>query len=261
MAFNLLENPVYVLSMLCLMVIMSFYLSKTAIGKKFGIALIVIVLTAIIANLDLIPTASNTIPLYRAIFTYVAPISIFYLLLNVNLKSLLRAGTPMIVLFLLGSLATTIGVLIAWFVLSPQNVLGTDGAILAGMLTGTYTGGSVNFNAVALAYDFQEKGALYAGTVAVDNVVTTIWIVLTLAIPAMLRKFWKDKKIDANAKEGTVENDKNLDPRSLLWLVFLGVAAYLISDLIALIFPKNSSDSKHNNAWDTSGTDQIRGKS
>ena len=92
----------------------------------------------------------------------------------------------MIVLFLLGSLATTIGVLIAWFVLSPQNVLGTDGAILAGMLTGTYTGGSVNFNAVALAYDFQEKGALYAGTVAVDNVVTTIWIVLTLAIPAFL---------------------------------------------------------------------------
>ena len=29
-----------------------------------------------------------------------------------------------------------------------------------------------------------------------------------------------------------------MDPRSLLWLVFLGVAAYLISDLIALIFPK-----------------------
>ena len=236
--FNLLENPFYVLAMLCLMVIVAYYLSKTAIGKKFGIALIVIVITAIIANLDLVPTASNSIPLYDAIFTYLAPISIFYLLLNVNLKSLLRAGTPMIVLFLLGSLATTVGVLTAWFVLSPQNVLGSDGAVLAGMLTGTYTGGSVNFNAVALAYDFQEKGALYAGTVAVDNVVTTIWIVLTLAIPAFLRKFWKDKKIDSNTKETTLVEENSLDPQSFLWLIFLGVSAYLVADLITGIFPE-----------------------
>lgn len=29
-------------------------------------------------------------------------------------------------------------------------------------------------------YDFQKKGMLYAGTIAVDNVVTAIWIMCTM---------------------------------------------------------------------------------
>ena len=93
----------------------------------------------------------------------------------------------MVGLFLIGSLATTLGILLSWFILSPQNVLGVDGKVIAGMLTGTYTGGSLNFNAVALEYEFQEKGILYAGTIAVDNVITTLWIIATLALPAFFK--------------------------------------------------------------------------
>ncbi len=101
----------------------------------------------------------------------------------------------MIILFLIGSLATTLGILAAWYLMDAETVLGTDGRIIAGMLTGTYTGGSINFNAVALEYNFQEKGILYAGTIAVDNVVTTLWIMVTLAMPALLRNFLPDKKV------------------------------------------------------------------
>ena len=171
---SFIENPVYVLGVLCLMVIASVYGSKTRLGKNFGAALLVILFTAIVANLKLIPSASNSIPLYDGVFTYLAPISIFYLLLGVNLTSIKKAGAPMIILFLIGSLATTLGVLLAWYLISPQDILGEDGRIIAGMLTGTYTGGSVNFNAVALEYGFQERGILYAGTIAVDNVITTL---------------------------------------------------------------------------------------
>ena len=46
----------------------------------------------------------------------------------------------MVGLFVLGSIATTIGILISWLLLSPQDILGDDGKIIAGMLTGTYTG-------------------------------------------------------------------------------------------------------------------------
>lgn len=46
----------------------------------------------------------------------------------------------MIILFVIGSLATTLGILAAWFIISPEAVLGEDGRIIAGMLTGTYTG-------------------------------------------------------------------------------------------------------------------------
>lgn len=238
---DLVNNPIYVLSILCLMVVLAIYAGKTKVGKQFGAALLVILFTAVLANLKIIPSASNSIPLYSGIFKYVAPISIFYLLLNVNLTSIKQAGFPMIGLFLIGSLATTIGILISWFMLSPESVLGEDGKIIAGMLTGTYTGGSVNFNAVALEYDFQEKGALYAGTIAVDNVITTLWIIVTLALPMVISRFWKGK---TNLKSHTYTDkkahpeDESIDLNSLMWLPFLGVAAYFLSDMIKEFVPQ-----------------------
>lgn len=232
------ENPIYVLSALCLMVVLAVFFAKTKVGKKLGIALLVILFTAIIANLNLIPSASNAIPLYDIIFTYLAPISIFYLMLGVNLTSIKKAGAPMIILFLIGSLATTVGILISWYIVSPQDVLGEDAKIIAGMLTGTYTGGSVNFNAVALEYNFQERGILYAGTIAIDNVVTALWIVITLVFPGILRKFWKDKKMKISQENEAHEENENITFQSLAWLMFLGLFAYLISHLISEIFPK-----------------------
>lgn len=235
---DFIENPVYVFGVLCLMVIMAVYTAKTKLGKKFGAALLVILFTAVIANSKLIPSASNSIPLYDGIFKYLAPISIFYLLLGVNLTSIKKAGAPMIILFLIGSLATTLGILIAWFIISPQEIIGQDGNIIAGMLTGTYTGGSVNFNAIALEYDFQKRGNLYAGTIAVDNVVTTLWIIFTLAFPSILRKFWKDKKVNTFSKKVTVEENESINFRSLIWLIFLGISSYYISELVSQAFPK-----------------------
>lgn len=238
---DFITNPVYVLALLCLMVILAVYAGKTKFGKQFGAALLVILFTAVLANLKLIPSASNSIELYSTIFTYVAPISIFYLLLNVNLRSIKQAGLPMIGLFLIGSLATTLGILLSWFLVSPERVLGEDGKIIAGMLTGTYTGGSVNFNAVALEYGFQEKGILYAGTIAVDNVITTVWILATLALPVFLRRFWKDKtnlKSTTNAQNKTNVEDERIDFISLIWLLFLGVTAYFVSESISGLLPQ-----------------------
>ena len=238
---EIITNPIYVLSILCFMVILSVYAGKTKIGKQLGgAALLVILFTAVVANFKFIPSASNSIELYDIIFKYIAPISIFYLLLNVNITSIKKAGLPMVGLFVLGSIATTIGILISWFLLSPQEILGDDGKIIAGMLTGTYTGGSVNFNAIALEYGFQKKGFLYAGTIAVDNVVTAIWIMVTLAIPMFLNKIWNSNvklntKVNLNTEK--VDNDE-IDSKSLAWLIFLGIGVYYISDIISENFIK-----------------------
>ena len=231
------DNPVFVLSVLALMVVLSIYAAKTKWGKPLGAAFLVIVFTAIVANFRLIPSASNSIPLYDVIFKYLAPIAIFFLLLDANLKSIKKAGGPMIGLFLLGSLGTVLGILGAWVMISPQELLGDDGAILAGMLTGTYTGGSVNFNAVALAYNFQEKGVLYAGTIAVDNVVTAIWVVVTIALPLFLRRFFKDRKL--SVPESQKENEQNdaMDLPTFAWLLLMGLGSFLIAELISDIFP------------------------
>lgn len=236
---SFVSNPIYVLGMLSLMIILSIYIGKTKLGKQFGAALLVILFTAVIANLKLIPSASNSIGLYNVIFKYVAPISIFYLLLNVNLNSIKKAGLPMISLFIIGSLATTFGILLSWILLSPETVLGNDAKIIAGMLTGTYTGGSVNFNAVALEYGFQKKGILYAGTIAVDNVVTALWILVTLILPMLLSRIWKSKiGVNKINSDKVKFSDKGINITSLAWLAFLGITSFYLSEILVEYFPR-----------------------
>ena len=236
---SFVSNPIYVLGMLSLMIILSIYIGKTKLGKQFGAALLIILFTAVIANLKLIPSASNSIGLYNVIFKHVAPISIFYLLLNVNLNSIKKAGLPMISLFIIGSLATIFGILLSWILLSPEIVLGNDAKIIAGMLTGTYTGGSVNFNAVALEYGFQKKGILYAGTIAVDNVVTALWILVTLILPMLLSRIWKSKiGVNKINSDKVKFSDKGINITSLAWLAFLGITSFYLSEILVEYFPR-----------------------
>ena len=62
-----ISNPIYVLGMLTFMVVLSVYAGRTKLGKQLGTALIVILFTAVIANLKLIPSASNSIDLYLSL--------------------------------------------------------------------------------------------------------------------------------------------------------------------------------------------------
>ena len=228
-----------VLIILSIIIIISIYATNTRVGKYLGTALLIISFTALIANFKIIPSASNSIKLYSIIFEYIAPISIFYLLLNASLNSIKKAGLPMILTFLIGSLGTTVGITSSWLIVSPENILGEEAEIIAGMLTGTYTGGSVNFNAIAIEYGFQKNGNLYAGTIAVDNVVTALWILATLMFPVLFSKLWKNNtKPNKNLLPNEDFEKKKMNLISLSWLIFLGMASHYFSELIAFYLPK-----------------------
>ena len=176
------------LAVLCFNIVVCEWLAQRTPARHLGTALLVILLTALEANLFLIPSASANFPLYEAIFAYVAPIGIFYLLLEVNLRDLKAAGLPMLAMFGIGALGTVVGVLVGMYIIGGQASLGRLYYAVAGMFTGTYVGGSINFNAVALHYQVVKEGNLYAGSVVVDNIVTTVWMVATLLLPKMLAR-------------------------------------------------------------------------
>ncbi|MEO0559797.1 MAG: DUF819 family protein, partial [Bacteroidota bacterium] len=83
-----------------------------------------------------------------------------------------------------------LGIVIGMAVVRGPETIGPLYNALGGMFAGTYTGGSVNFNAVALSYEVMTDGPLFAGAVAVDNIVTTVWIMATLALPRLLLPIW-----------------------------------------------------------------------
>ena len=238
---DLMHSALYVAAALGLIILGAEKLALTKYGKPLGTALIAIILGAILANVGIIPSASNSIPLYSHIFHYIAPISIFFLTLGVNLNKVKKAGSPMLILFAVGSLATVVGVFIAMFLISPERVLGETAPAIAGMITGTYTGGSINFNAIALRYNVNESGVLYAGTVAADNVMTAIWILVTLAIPKVMQPFWPSKKLTGNNVKSNITQPQTAPKettnlQSLMVLIPTALVALIVSEFIASLW-------------------------
>lgn len=234
-----MQAPLAILAILALNIVLSEWLNRHTALRYLGTTLLVILVTAVVANLGIIPSASQGSPLYSGIFKYVAPISIFYLLLGVNLGQLKQAGLPMLVMFLIGSASTAIGAILAIKLVGGAAALGENYRALAGMMTGTYTGGSVNFNALAIHYEVTEEGNLYAGTVAVDNILTALWMIATLLLPKLLQGWFPRQSGDALSQLSGEEireierEDENLDPMHLGWLLALGAGTLFVSDTLA----------------------------
>lgn len=240
-----IQEPVYIVTILLLLIVISEWLAEFKFLKHIGSVLIIIIAAAILANVGVIPSSYNAPPLYDGIFGYAAPLGIFFLLLEVRLKDLKFAGFPMLLMFLLGSAATTFGAIVGYKLVSPQNHINLAYAV-GGMYTGTYTGGSANLNAVALAYDVNKDGVLYAAVNAVDNILTTVWLILTILLPPILQKIFPRKRnipphlaglSDEEIREQMMQNTNNISLTDLALLLALGFGTLFVSAKIAAAIP------------------------
>ncbi|MEN2281588.1 DUF819 family protein [Algoriphagus sp. SE2] len=234
-----INDPIYVSGMLCMTVLFSVWLAKFKAGRTLGTPILVIIITAIIANLGVIPTATAGHPIYDSVFIYIAPMGIFIALLDVDLKSVKNAGFPILLMFAIGALGTILGVLIAWFVVHPEIKIGPLANAIAGMYTGTYIGGSINFNAVALSYQVNENADLFAATTVVDNLIGTPWIVITLLLPKYLQKFLPRKKILPPSGEiGEIKTQESISIGSLATIFGMAFLAISISKALSYYVPQ-----------------------
>lgn len=230
----MLTSPLFVLTLLCLSVVISEWLVRNTFLKHLGTALVVILVVAVLANVGLLPSASQGSVVYNGIFRYLAPLSIFYLLLDVNLASIRRAGAPMLLLFGLGSIGTVLGVIAGMWLIDGATHFGDLYPAISGMFTGTYSGGSVNFNAVAIHYDVMREGVLYAGMTAVDNIITAIWMMFTLGIPLLMKRIVKPEAAATTALPEDVEREyESISIISLGVLLSVGLGALLLADFTA----------------------------
>jgi len=230
------ETALPIAATLAFIIALCEWLARHTWCRHLGAALLVIVVTALVANLGLIPTYSAATPLYGAIFEYIAPLGIFWLLLLVDLHSLRRAGLPTLLLFGFGALGTTLGAVLGHWFVGGADALGDSHAALTGMFTGTYVGGSVNYNAIALEYEVMEDAALYAGSAAVDNAMTTLWMVACVMLPRILRPFWPRERGAGPGVTATapISDDGEVTRiGDLATIVGLGLAALALSETLA----------------------------
>ena len=165
-----------------------------ALGKV-GASMMAIIFGAILSNTGLVPVAS---PVYDAVLGPVTSVSIAWLLLSVDLRDLAKAGPRMLGAFGIAVLGTILGAFVAAFIYATR--FGDDTWRIAGALTGTYSGGSVNF--VSVGRELGLTGALFAGLNAADAVVTALWLGATLMLPIWLGRYYAPVPGAASAGSG-----------------------------------------------------------
>lgn len=134
----------------------------------FGVAL---------SNLKVVPAGT---PVFSMVSDLLVPAAIPLLLFKANLRRILEEGGPMLLAFGIGVIGAALGAVLGFYLLP----LGREAAELAGVFTATYTGGSMNFVAVAKAVGFDDSSQ-YAAAMAADNLVGTPYLLVLVVLPAI----------------------------------------------------------------------------
>lgn len=162
----------------------SIYLEQTyEWASKVTGAIIGLVMAMILSNLKIIPTDS---PTYDAVWDYVVPLAIPLLLFNANIKKIWRESGRVMLIFLLSSFGTVVGVFISFMLL--KNYI-PELYKMGAIMTGSYMGGGVNF--AAMAESFAAEGEWVSALVVADNLLMASYFFVLLAIPSI--SFFRNK--------------------------------------------------------------------
>lgn len=236
-----IDHPLALVALIAGMTALAFRLEdRYAWARKASASLLIIAGGAVASNLGLVPLAS---PVYDAITGPVTSLAIVWLLFAVDLGTLKAAGPRMLLAFAVAVAATAVGALTASLALA--HAFPGDAWRLAGVMTGTYSGGSVNFVAVSRAVSLQDE--LLVAATAADNVTTAIWVGATLVLPLWLagpfraRRPASDPRAEPSAVAEGVGNpfqkEVALRPVSLLALLTLGLVTILAAEALESVWP------------------------
>ncbi len=154
-----------------------FWCERYPFGRKYSGVMLLMSLAIVLSNLKIIPTAA---PAYDAVWEYIVPLAIPLLLFQADLRRVFAESGKTLVAFFIGSATVVAGVFVAVALID----LGPEENKLAGLFTGTYIGGSLNFAAVAAATQFEDD-TLLSAAVAADNLITNLHIIVIVLLPGV----------------------------------------------------------------------------
>lgn len=131
----------------------------------------------IFSNLKIIPTESVV---YDNVWSYVVPLAITLLLYQCNVKKIFKESGSILILFLISAIGTMIGAAIGYVALNKHI---PSLAHLAGAMTGTYIGGSVNLAGIASSLNVPSE--LLSAAVVSDNLLMALYFFVLIAIPSI----------------------------------------------------------------------------
>jgi uncharacterized membrane protein len=150
---------------------------RTRWGQALGGPLLLLAIAMGLSNTGVIP---YTAPLYGTVAGFLVPVAIPLLLLRADFKTIFSESGQMLVAFLVATVATIIGsfagvALIDMGPLEPQ---------IAGTITASYIGGSLNFVATAEAVGIKDS-SIYVAALSADAAGAVFFLMLLMLMPAL----------------------------------------------------------------------------
>lgn len=146
-------------------------------GQKLGGPLLLLAISMAASNLGLIPYSA---PLYGTVAGFLVPLAIPLLLMRADLRTIFRESGPMLLAFGLATVATVAGALVGFRLVD----MGPLSAQIAGTITSSYIGGSLNFVATAEAVGIRDS-SIYVAGLSADAVGAVFFLLLLMSLPAM----------------------------------------------------------------------------
>ena len=242
----MIESPLALATVIAASTALAFWLDYRfpALGKV-GASMMAIIFGAMLSNTGLVPVDSVV---YDVVLGPVTSVSIAWLLLSVDLRDLAKAGPRITGAFVVAVTGTVLGACVATVIY--QSHFGDDTWRIAGALTGTCSGGSVNF--VSVGREVGLTGALFAGLNAADAVVTGLWLGATLILPIWLARFYAPVEAptatDDESSTGAPANERHrnhpyfaregLSAVGIAGLFATGLILVLVSEWLGTVVPQ-----------------------
>ena len=214
----------------------SFLAEKTRIGSHLTGAVIAILAAIAAANLRLIP---HSAPAFDFVFGYFVPVLIPLFLFKANLRHMLFETTRMTGAFLIASVGTVIGVLIAVSLLdlsalAPAADIDPElrEAGIAGLFASTYIGGSVNYAALGEITGLSGDASFFSAATATDNLFSAVFLSVLALLPGLN---WLAKRFTQHEHGENVQQEagkERISAASLTLSLAVAISMVAIGDAI-----------------------------
>jgi uncharacterized membrane protein len=211
-----------------------FWSERYPFGRKYSGVMLLITLAIVLSNLRVIPAQA---PAYDAVWQYLVPVAIPLLLFQADLRRIFSEAGKTLVAFVIGAATVVAGVFLAVALID----IGPEETRLAGIFTGTYIGGSLNFAAIAAATEFPDE-TLLSAAIAADNIITNLHLIVVILLPGLAvvtRRFpsrhGHEPAAALAANDEPVHRIADLDVAGLLAAIALAFALAALGQLVAAL--------------------------
>lgn len=230
------ENHLALMAVLFVIAGLSFLAEKTRIGAHLTGAVVAILAAIAAANLGIIP---HSAPTFDFVFTYFVPILIPLFLFKADLRHMIFETTRMTVAFLVASVGTVAGVIVAVGVLDLNGLATAAGldpglreAAIAGLFTSTYIGGSVNYAALGELTGLSGDASFFSAATATDNLFSAVFLGIIAMLPGWRWLARHYPRHDHSGEKTVAETCETITAASLTQAMAVAISFVAVGDFI-----------------------------